>query len=756
MTVRVQAPNGEIVEFPDGTSDETMARAMRQTYGGPSPQRQRAAGQDMASRAGFRQALRTASPVGVISQPIADTLLDPTRRAELGRSLSGAARSVVDYWRHPPSMQQWLQQTGRGLNEGAQNIPANVVNILSHPLQTLNDWTVGPFANEEQHQREIDYSRALGDNASLPALAQQANADTGAALLNAGGAATMGLGTAARAGAGLRGLMGQMGRGAASGAAYGGVTGYALTPGGPEERAAGAAEGAGTGAVLGGITPPIVNTAGAGIRTGARVGAAIARNLPHVEPVGRSSTAFGMGPMRVVRGGGRGPNGERLTAAQASVVDRLSQRNRMSAADVAQALEAARSNPQGEVLADIFGDPGVRTARSIVQAPGEAGAASQATARARFSEMPSRLMRGLREGFGVGQTRAQAMAKLSNEYDRASVENYRPTLDQPTTPDMVQAMHNNIGDMVLEDPLMRRALKRGRSIFDRERRAGWVSGNLDESVPRMLHYLKIGLDAEITAARRNPTGLQAQEMPGVIAMRNRVRDTLFEHVPGYREAASRWGSAATAEDALNRGADFVSMTPDQVQPEWEAMTPFEREHARIGLVDEIQNETRGGVNRNVNVARKLDDPNIQSVIRLMFDDPHEAANYLEGTVNKQYQLGENASQWRGGSQTYGNMAHGEDNEAAAHALGHAATGNVPGAVMAGARHAANVFTAGHLERHNNELSHVLFRRVDGPSAQSFANAIVAELRRRERIRATNATASAVTGRQAAVRRKARK
>jgi hypothetical protein len=34
--IQIQAPNGDIVNFPDGTPDETMTRAMRAEYGGPS------------------------------------------------------------------------------------------------------------------------------------------------------------------------------------------------------------------------------------------------------------------------------------------------------------------------------------------------------------------------------------------------------------------------------------------------------------------------------------------------------------------------------------------------------------------------------------------------------------------------------------------------------------------------------------------------------------------------------------------------
>lgn len=37
MPIRVQAPDGTIVEFPDGTSDDVMANAMRRTFSAPAP-----------------------------------------------------------------------------------------------------------------------------------------------------------------------------------------------------------------------------------------------------------------------------------------------------------------------------------------------------------------------------------------------------------------------------------------------------------------------------------------------------------------------------------------------------------------------------------------------------------------------------------------------------------------------------------------------------------------------------------------------
>lgn len=37
MPIQIEAPDGSLVEFPDGTSDEVMTSAMRKTFGGPQP-----------------------------------------------------------------------------------------------------------------------------------------------------------------------------------------------------------------------------------------------------------------------------------------------------------------------------------------------------------------------------------------------------------------------------------------------------------------------------------------------------------------------------------------------------------------------------------------------------------------------------------------------------------------------------------------------------------------------------------------------
>lgn len=744
MTIQAEGPDGTVFEFPDGTPQGVVSNTIRTHY--------QRAGQAAGSRALARQTSRAVTPMalGYLAQPLVDMITDPARRQALTEDVGSALQSMQNYWSHPPSLQRWWGQTVAGIGRGLPQIPANVANAVTHPLTTARALTYGPFEDEELHQQQIDMARATGDTAELPQLARRANADTGNAAINFGGALTMGAGSAANvARGGVRGMLGQMTRGAGAGAGYGGVTGYALTQGGPEERAAGGASGAGTGAVLGATLPPVVNTALGSGRLAARGFGSIWNRLPTADP----NVALGAFP------GGLQWRQPRQAAAQldpaaAGAIDRLARRSRMNPDQVEEALQSARTNPQGQVTADIFGDPGVRTMRSLVQSPGETGQRSLEVARTRFREMPGRIINGLRGALNVGETRQQAMARLNGDYARVSAENYRPIFEEPLTPEqsmqMAVDLKRQVGDFSMQQPVMRRAWQRAQQLFNLDLANGDVSGSFGANLPRMMHYLKMGLDDTVRVSMRRQGGLGANELRGVTRLSARLRNALDEVIPGYRQAREQWGTAAAAETALDRGVEFANMRPEDVQAEWASMSPFEREHARIGFVDEIQHSTRGGTNRNVNVARVLDDPDVQGVIRVMFNDPVEAAAYLDGTVNTQYQLGDNATQWRGNSQTASNILHSEDNAAAAEALGHTMTGNLGAAAVKLGRHAINVVSAGALEHNNNRVGEALLRRIDTADAQQFAQEVVAELRRRDRVRRTNAAGAAALAVQSGV------
>lgn len=600
-----------------------------------------------------------------------------------------------------------------------------------------------PRAAGEGYNRERNRTLALLQDfrARRPNVANFTQG-TGAAvpILMTGGAAAAPE-TALPASRGVGAFLNQTARGAAAGGVYGATAGFGSTDGDLQSRLQGANQGALMGAAVGAAAPAAINTASAALGPLTR----LARRIPTPEP--NSVGAMGR-PMRVPRPAPT-PAGPQIPPPAIGTIERLADRSQMSPDAVDSAFRAARANPQGQVVADVFGDPGLRTTRAIAQAPGQTGARASEVARQRFGQAAQRIVTTLQRSLGVGESRTAAMERLGRQYDQASNDLYKPVLAQQLPAEASTNITNDVGHYVLEDPIMKQALSRANGIFNRDRLNGVVSGRIDDHLARFMHYIKMGLDAAITAERRNPTGLQATELRGVMQMRQRFVQTLDNNIPGYREARQQWGGLASAEEALSEGADFVKMLPEEVQARVREMTPFELHHARIGLADEIRHMTRGGVNRNKNVTIPLDDPDIQASIAAVYDTPEQAAHFLE-TVNTQYRLLDNARQWGTGSPTYSNVMHGADEHlnTLAEMGGHAMTGNVAGAARRGAQHVMNAVTGGALERANNVRGEALMTRIDTPESQAFANEVVRILRQRAAARAGRANVAQLTARGA--------
>jgi hypothetical protein len=177
------------------------------------------------------------------------------------------------------------------------------------------------------------------------------------------------------------------------------------------------------------------------------------------------------------------------------------------------------------------------------------------------------------------------------------------------------------------------------------------------------------------------------------------------------------------------------------------MTPFQLEHARIGMADAISSAIgRGGKvvgNANVANSQMLNSPEGQRRIAAMFDTPEQAADFL-GTVTTQNQLMRNASGWGGGSTSYSNFAHGEDNAmAAVDAVVDVARGDIGRAVSKTGRQIGNFLTNDAIERGNNVAGEALLRRIDGPEAKAFTDEVVRLLRERASTRRTNATVTRI-------------
>lgn len=524
-------------------------------------------------------------------------------------------------------------------------------------------------------------------------------------------------------------MMEQIGRGGLTGAAFG--YGYgAADQGALRDRLDSANRGAGYGAAFGAAAPPLITGAQLAVRA---AGARLPRISVDPSRLGTAGGNLRIQPRQQSPRPPSGPLGRALTLADRARLtpDALSQR--------------AGSAPEQSAVVDLFGDAGVRQLRPMVQAPGRTGDLAAEVADRRFAVAPDVIMDSLRKRLRVGESRMQAIGRLETEYEAAAANLYNPLWRVPTTPEQ-RAIYEQQIVPLLDDPLLIDAAQRAEAIFAREVRLGRMTGNIDDHLGRYLHLIKMGLDAAVQSGKRNPQGIQATELAGVNALRARFREGIDAVVPGYREARSQWAGLADAEEALDTGAAWVKMLPDEVAASRAQMTPFELQHARIGLADEIRRMTAGVAVGHRNVANALNGRDMQMAIANAFDTPEQAAQFL-GTVNDTNRLLRSAHAWGAGSQTQGNQAYEANNvlAAAADLGGDLIAGRWGQAVNRTGRQLGNLALNNAVERSNNAFGEELLRPASAEEAQAFVAEVVRLMRQRETTRATSDAASRVTG-----------
>ena len=538
------------------------------------------------------------------------------------------------------------------------------------------------------------------------------------------------------------GLFGRMGQGAAAGAGYGYAYGFGSADNQPlGERMLAGNDAAVVGGVVGGALPPAFS---AGRFISERLGrpawelaTGAARRLPVADP-----NAVGMSGGNIRRSRAT-PNQrpERMDPVVGRALERLQMRTRQPTERIEGRLRGYRLNPNGEVLVDVFEQPGIQMLRSQTQSPGQAGQRALETYTRRANEQPQRVLTELNRRMAVAETPQQAMASLDNDYRRMSAELFEPLFAQQITPQARTRLMQRFAGYQ-NNPVMQDAAARAQRIFELDRANGVVQGSMGENMPRFLHYMKMGLDDAAFAARMPDSGIGRTELRGIQEMRVRFVGMLDDAIPGYRNARQQWGGRIEAEEALEEGAQLLNRNSAAVRQYMAGLSPFAQYHARVGFANELANRIglRGGTVSNRNVTQFLDPPEMQARVRAMFDDPEEAAAFLD-TVNQQNRLMMNARQWGGGSPTHSNDAHAADN-----AAGVAAEAGIDMAIGQRGRaigRLRNFASMGAVERANDRTSEVLLRRVDNDA--DFARLVVEELRRREAARLAQAQAGRYGG-----------
>lgn len=223
MPVQIQAPNGEIVEFPDGTTDDVIVKAMQATYGGPND--------DLSTASADTKAL--ASDLSAMTQNPAKAI-DDQRVADAKAKRDAYYSSGIYAGNYNP------------LGPIAKAIDAGASAAQRAPFFGWDDEAVGGLRSLAGN---TDYATAQAQEDAKKTAARQQNpvaslaGDIGGGLIMARGLPNV------LAGRNLP-LVGRTGAAAIEAGGYGAVTGAGEAK--PGDRLAGAATGAAIGAGIGG------------------------------------------------------------------------------------------------------------------------------------------------------------------------------------------------------------------------------------------------------------------------------------------------------------------------------------------------------------------------------------------------------------------------------------------------------------------------------------------------------------------------
>lgn len=548
--------------------------------------------------------------------------------------------------------------------------------------------------------------------------------------------------TRAAAGKGLPAWFAQTVQGAETGALGGGI--YGFNTGDDGDRLASAGQGAEVGAVLGGAIPTAVNAARPVIaplaRGATQAGQALWNALPTAEPnaVGALGGNLRWNAPRVPRTQA-GPTPV-IPPAAADVIDRLAANSGLSASDVSAATADARATPQGQVLADLFRRSGRDYVRGATHFTGKAGDIVEPVVESRFANAPSHIENALRSGLGVGD-HTVAGAKAALDASQEALRQQFDALFGPTTPRQQALFEERVAPLLQAAPdLLQRPMRDALAVYQGDVAAGRATENVNENVGRFLHILKnqLGLHADFEAANG---GMREGALRQLYGQLNHAIDPGGSGeaiVPGYREPVAAQQTIYQARNALRTGSQWLNGDANTVRQQISQMSQSERFHARVGLAERIIRATAGADGRNVNVANAIANNNVRAVIAAAFDDPAQAAQFLDKVARTQGDLARNAAAWIGGSTTQVNAAQHALSGADVISAARAARG---GPIEMAAHVGHSLYNAARdeavraVERNYAQATQALMTPIDSAESETFTKEVARLLRNRQAARA---------------------
>lgn len=638
MAIEIEAPDGSIVEFPDGTDDATIERAMQQTF---TQSRPRQFVPSNAPRSAYDEVSGVASRVRNFL-PGTDELQGAIKGA--GSALQGfmdpssGGVSVLDT-ADGVSMQERLQGAQGGYQQGygrevererdqrrdfAERRPMTSLGIdLAGGIATAGAIAAPAAAAVGARggnllARSGAAAAAGGAYGGVYGFASEGNlAQRGQnALINgtvgaATGAAFPVAGRAMSTRAGLLRTPAAMAGGAAAGGTAGGAIGYSMGQT-PEERAQLAGEFATIGAA-GGAGLPIV--APAARQIGRTAGPAFNRLLADrsgMAPVGSMGRPPAQPPQR--------PTGGAPTVREEvdTALERMAARRRLTPdklEEIAQEAEATGRNP---LAAQVLGEPGLQRLQTNTSLPGQSAQRAREVIDAQRGGQVPRISSDIDELFGT-QTRQGAQQGIDNTYE-ALAPQYNQILSQTRLSPQATARIDDALSFIPEREIDTVTAAAGRI-------AKYDGLTFDTLPPaQRYHYLKMGIGQRIEGMGRE--GLEGVERQRLTQALGRFRGRLEDAVPGYKDLNGQWMDNAQSADALKWADEFFAggknaMRPEEIAAEFKDMSPAQQQAAlvsiRTRMLQTVEERGRTGV-RSTNVADPFLSQGFDNRMRAIFGD----------------------------------------------------------------------------------------------------------------------------------------
>lgn len=205
-----------------------------------------------------------------------------------------------------------------------------------------------------------------------------------------------------------------------------------------------------------------------------------------------------------------------------------------------------------------------------------------------------------------------------------------------------------------------------------------------QSVPtEILHEIKMGLDRVIYKNTDAVTGKVTPYGTDVIKVKNEFNDLIKANNPAYAQANAEFADYATIQKAFQLGQKYQSVDVKEAAAKLKAFNSAEKEAFRLGMMADINK--RVGDFKGGDFSRQVfKSDNQKLLVRYAFDD-QQKYNEFSQYVKALGEQSKTAKTVLGGSPTAGRLATQEQAGDIAQMAQSAATGNLPGLVMAGAK-----------------------------------------------------------------------